>query len=211
MPLWYEYRLVKPRTLLAFGAAGLAAGAYWARTHPSACPYGLRVLLGPRPFISRERLLEVLEPIPGERILEVGPGTGYYTLDVAARLDGGSLAAFDVQQEMLDHLMREAGARGISNVEPTAGDARALPYPDASFDAAYLVTVLGEVPDQDAALRELYRVLEPGGRLVVGELALGDPHFVTPGKLFAATDAAGFTLERRVGPPFGYFALLRRR
>ena len=44
------------------------------------------------------------------------------------------------------------------------------------------MTVLGEIPDQDAALRELARVLKPGGRLVVGEL-FGDPHMVTSGKL----------------------------
>jgi SAM-dependent methyltransferase len=198
-------------TALVLGAVVIAAAVYWARTHPSACPYSLRVLLGPRPFIGRERLLEVLEPAPGERILEVGSGTGYYTLGVAARLDGGSLAAFDVQQEMLDHVTREASARGISNVEPKLGDARALPYLDASFDGAYLVTVLGEIPDQAAALRELHRVLKPRGRLVVGELALGDPHFVAPGKLTAAAEAVGFELEQRVGPPFGYFALLRRR
>ena len=70
--------------------------------------------------------------------------------------------------------MREAAKRGIANIESTLGDAQALPYDDDSFDAAYLVTVLGEIPDQDAALRELARVVRPGGRLVVGEL-FGDP------------------------------------
>ena len=53
-----------------------------------------------------------------------------------------------------------------------------MPYEDGTFDAAFLVTVLGEVPDQDSALRELARVLQPGGRLIVGEL-LGDPHYVS--------------------------------
>jgi protein-L-isoaspartate O-methyltransferase len=69
--------------------------AYWARTRPSACPYSLGVLLRPRPLITRERLFEVLEPAPAERILEVGPGTGYSMLDVATRFGGGSLAALD--------------------------------------------------------------------------------------------------------------------
>ena len=139
-------------------------------------------------------------------MLEVGPGTGYYTLDVAEWIaPEGRLAIFDLQQEMLDHTLRRARERGIANVEASQGDARDLPYPDASFDAAYLVTVLGEIPDQDAALRELRRVLEPDGRLVVGEL-LGDPHYVVFGRLRERAAAAGLRFDRRVGGPLGYFA-----
>jgi ubiquinone/menaquinone biosynthesis C-methylase UbiE len=77
-------------------------------------------------------------------------------------------AAADLQQEMLDHTMRRAAEAGVRTIEPRRGDARELPYADATFDAAYLVAVLGEVPDPDAALRELARILKPGGRLVVG-------------------------------------------
>ena len=89
-------------------------------------------------------------------MLEIGPGTGYYTLPVAGWLSpGGRLDVLDVQQEMLDHTMRRAREQGIDNVAPTLADARELPYPEDSFDGAYLVTVLGEIPDQDAALREL--------------------------------------------------------
>src|SRR5205807_147736 len=117
----------------------------------------------------------------------------------------GRLAIFDLQQEMLDHTMRAAGERGLTNLEPTQGDATQLPYPDASFDAAYLVTVLGEIPDQVAALRELSRVLEPGGRLVVGEL-MGDPHVVLLGRLKQRAESAGLRFQRRVGGVLGYFA-----
>jgi ubiquinone/menaquinone biosynthesis C-methylase UbiE len=110
----------------------------------------------------------VLEPRPGERILEVGPGTGYYTLEVAECLSpGGQLDIFDLQQEMLEHTTRRADERGLTNVIPTQGDARQLPYADGTFDAAFLATVLGEIPDQDAALRELARVLKPGGWAVL--------------------------------------------
>jgi ubiquinone/menaquinone biosynthesis C-methylase UbiE len=104
--------------------------------------------------------------------------------------------------------MRRARKAGLGNGEPRRGDARRLPYPDAAFDAAYLVTVLGEIPDQDTALRELRRVIKPGGRVVVGEL-LGDPHMVGERMLRRRAMAAGLTLERRVGPPFGYFGVLR--
>ena len=100
---------------------------------------------------------------------------------------------------MLDHTMRRAGDEAVTNVEPRLGDAQALPYDDASFDAAYLVTVLGEVPDQDAALRELRRVLRPNGRLVVGEL-FGDPHMVGAASLRHRATGAGLRFERRVGP-----------
>jgi ubiquinone/menaquinone biosynthesis C-methylase UbiE len=191
--------------MLAGGA--VVAGALWWRTHPSACPYNQRFWVqAPHPFITRDRLLEALQPQSGETVLEVGPGTGYYTLSVARTV--ARLHVFDLQQDMLDHTMRRAAAAGIANVEPRRGDARSLPYDDASFDAAYLVTVLGEIPDQDAALRELRRVLRPGGRLVVGEL-LGDPHMVAEGALRRRAGAAGLRFERRVGPPFGYFGVLR--
>ena len=192
-------------------AAAVAAAALWWRLNPSACPYNQRFWVeAPHPFITRARLREALAPRPGERVLEVGPGTGYYTLDVAESVGPeGRLDVFDLQQEMLDHTMRRAGERGLANLVPAQGDARELPYADATFDAAFLVTVLGEVPDQDAALRELARVLRPGGRLVVGEL-FGDPHWVAPQTLRRRGEAAGLAFERRVGPAVGSFTVLRR-
>lgn len=191
------------------GAAAVLGAALWWRANPSACPYGQRFWVeAPHPLITRPRLHEALAPRPGERVLEVGPGTGYYTLSVAQALEpGGQLDVFDLQQEMLDHTLRRARAEGIANVVPAQGDARELPYPDASFDAAYLVTVLGEIPDQVRALAELRRVLRPGGRLVVGEL-FGDPHMVGVETLRRRAAQAGLELERRTGPRLGYFARL---
>ncbi len=197
------------RTLLGVVVA-LAGFALWWRRNPSACPYGLRFFVGlPHPFITRARLRDILAPQPGERVLEVGPGAGYYALSVAQWLEpGGILAVLDVQRKMLDYVVRRAAEDGITNVVPTQADARALPYPDASFDGAYLTLVLGEVPDQERALHELRRVLKPGGRLVVGELLI-DPHYVPFGLLRERAEAAGLTFERRVGGMPGYFARFR--
>ena len=196
--------------IVALTAGGGAAAAVWWRKHPSACPYGQRFWVeAPHPFITRDRLRDALEPVPGETVLEVGPGTGYYTLAVAAWLGAsGRLHIFDLQQEMLDHTTGRAAERGLTNVEPRRGDARRLPYPDASFDAAYLVAVLGEIPDPDAALHELRRVVKPEGRIVVGEL-FGDPHMVGEKTLRRRAGGAGLRFERRVGPRFGYFGVLR--
>jgi ubiquinone/menaquinone biosynthesis C-methylase UbiE len=195
--------------LIALALAATVAAALWWRKNPSACPYGQRFWVqAPHPLITRDRLRETLAPTAGERVLEIGPGTGYYTLELAEWLGAdGQLEIFDIQQEMLDHTMRQVEERGLANVAATQGDARALPYGDASFDAVVLVTVLGEIPDPDAALAEIARVLRPGGRLLVGEL-FGDPHYTSPGALRRRGERAGLRFEHRSGPAFGYFARL---
>src|SRR3954452_16830804 len=114
--------------------AAVVAAALWRRKHPSACPYNQRFWVqAPHPLITRERLKRTLEPHPGERVLEVGPGTGYYSLPLAEWV--GRLDVSDLQQEMLDHTVRRASAAGLT-VHPRQGDATALPYDDATFDAA---------------------------------------------------------------------------
>lgn len=193
------------------GAIGALVGAaLWWRKNPSACPYGQRFWVEmPHPFVTRERLLNMLDPKPGERFLEIGPGTGYYSLDVARSLQpDGVLEIFDIQQEMLDHAAKRAADAGIDNIVPTQGDAQQLPYPDGVFDAVYLVTVLGEIPDQSKALHEIARVLKPTGRAVFGEL-MGDPHVVTLGQLRSRAAAARLVYHSRVGNTLGYFARFR--
>ena len=182
------------------------AGALYARRNPSACPYSQRWMVElPKPGVSVERVLQVGEPKPGERLLEIGPGTGYYSLPVAERLEGGRLEVYDIQPEFLDLVRERAEQRGIGNVVAWEGDARELLFEADRFDGAFLVTVLGEIPDQDAALRELARVVKPGGRVEFGEL-LADPHVVTLGSLTARAEAAGLRFERKEGSPLGYVA-----
>jgi SAM-dependent methyltransferase len=200
--------------VLMLGALLLVAGAVtWAtraRRNPAACPYSQRLFLDlPRPFMRRQTLRDILDLAPGERVLEVGPGTGYYSLDVARQLaPDGRLDVLDLQQPMLDELMRRAAMVGTTNVAATQGDARDLPFPDGTFDAAFLVATLGEIPDRDRALRELHRVLKPGGRLVIGE-GQPDPHMLRIEDLRGRAEAIGFVYDGHEGTPFGYFARFR--
>jgi ubiquinone/menaquinone biosynthesis C-methylase UbiE len=162
----------------------------------------------PLPFLTNRRLDAILGIRPGERVLEIGPGTGLQTLHVAGLLgDGGRLDIVDIQGEMLEHVMSRARAAGITSITPARSDARQLPFPGATFDAAYLVTVLGEIPDPAVAVRELRRVLKTTGRLVVGEFL--DRHYVPFVDLLSYGNAAGLELSVRLGPPLAYFARLR--
>ncbi len=200
---------MRARTAVGLFGAAVGAAALWWRKNPSACPYGQRFWVeAPHPVITRDRLRSVLAPEPGERLLEIGPGTGYYTLDMAEWVGpSGTVEIFDLQQEFLDHVSGRAAERGLQNVVPTQGDATALPFADASIDAVALTAVLGEIPDPVAALREIRRVLKPGGRLVVGEL-FGDPHFTTRAALERQAAAAALSVETHSGNWFAYFARL---
>jgi SAM-dependent methyltransferase len=202
---------VRFRTALSgLGLAGLAGTALYWRKHPSACPYGGRIFLSlPRPIITSARLQTILAPAPGERLLEVGPGSGHYTIEVARKLlPDGTLEILDVQQRMLDHSLRRAQQQGLLNVIPALGDARELPYDEDRFDGAFLVTVLGEIPDQHRALAELHRVVRHGGRVVIGEL-FGDPHMVGFTTLVDRAVRLDLQPDERVGGRLGYFARFR--
>jgi ubiquinone/menaquinone biosynthesis C-methylase UbiE len=199
---------VKKSLLGAVVLGVAAAGAGVVLSDRAPYPYSQHRLLDiPLPLLTRRRLDAALQPRAAQQVLEIGPGTGLQALLVAPQLGaGGRLAVVDVQQEMLDHVIARAAERSIGNITPHQADARALPFADDTFDAAYLVTVLGEIPGRLAALSELRRVLKPGGRLVIGEFA--DRHHVSLATLVRLANDAGLHLLRRTGIPLAYYAIL---
>ncbi|MER6738335.1 class I SAM-dependent methyltransferase [Streptomyces puniciscabiei] len=200
--------LAKPAVRWALAAGAVAAGALWFGDK-APYPYAQHKLLDlPLPHLTANRLDAVLRPRPGERVLEVGPGTGLQSLHVAPQLGpDGRLDVLDIQPEMLDHVMRRAERHGVANITPTRGDARELPFPDRTFDAMYLVTALGEVPEPERVLAEAVRVLTPGGRLVVGEFL--DRHWIPFGTLHRLADGSGLHLAARRGSTLAYLARFR--
>ncbi|MFJ2399523.1 class I SAM-dependent methyltransferase [Streptomyces sp. NPDC087843] len=105
------------RWAVAAGAAAALAAAWWlGDTAPY--PYVQRGLLDvPLPLLTADRMDAVLQPRPGERILEIGPGTGPQSLHVAPQIGPeGRLDLLDIQQEMLDHVMCRAERDGLATI-----------------------------------------------------------------------------------------------
>jgi len=141
------------------------------------------------------------------RVLEVGPGPGDFSAEVARRLPQGRLELFDLQREMLESARRRLAA--VENVGFTQGDARRLPFNEETFDVAFLVAVLGEVPDPAACLRSVYRTLRPGGLFSNTEQP-GDPDFLSPEAVRALAERAGFEFVEQFGRGKNYTANFRK-
>jgi ubiquinone/menaquinone biosynthesis C-methylase UbiE len=99
-----------------------------------------------------------------DRALEIGAGTGYFSLNLKRAGMIGELTCTDISQGMLDALSQTAGRLGIE-VETACTDAERLPFPDNSFDLVFGHAILHHIPDLDAAFSEFRRVLRPGGRI----------------------------------------------
>jgi SAM-dependent methyltransferase len=204
---------VGDRIAAAFYAVGLVVAALlarrWSRLYPAPMPHALRFFLYlSHPGLSPRALHRVLGLRPGERLLEIGPGIGHHALPTADALGRhGRLDVLDVRPAMLVDLERRARRDGLQNIVGIEGDAERLPYPDATFDAAYLITVLGEIPRPATALRELRRVVKKGGRIVCGEFFM-DPDYVSPRRMRELGDEAGLVFARQAGWRLAYFARL---
>lgn len=114
--------------------------------------------------------------VRGVRVLEVGVGTGknipYYPKDAG-------VTAIDLSPRMLEHARERAEREGVA-VDLIEADAQALPFPDASFDAAVATFVFCSVPDPVLGLGELRRVLVPGGQLLLLEHVLSGKPALRP-------------------------------
>jgi SAM-dependent methyltransferase len=109
----------------------------------------------------------------GDVVIDIGSGSGTDTL-LAARLVGpdGCVLGLDMTEAMRDKLRRNIAAAGAANVEVLSGNAEAIPLPDASVDVVTTNGVINLVPDKPRAIREIARVLRPGGWLQMADIVV---------------------------------------
>lgn len=146
---------------------------------------------------------------PQSRVLEIGPGPGYFSPAVARTIPRGHLALLDIQSEMLAKARAKLRRAGAANVSFTRGSASALPYRTASFDVVFLVAVLGEVPDPAACMRSVHRVLRPGGIVSVTELP-GDPDALSSAEITAMAESSDLARQETLPAPRGFTANYRK-
>jgi ubiquinone/menaquinone biosynthesis C-methylase UbiE len=169
------------------------------------CPYALAWLVNnPLRLRYMRATLDRVGVRPGERVLELGPGPGAFTVDAARRTEpSGRLIAVDIQPRMIAALEKRVQAAGLTNVETHVASAYELPLEDGSVDRAFLVTVLPEIPDRQRALAELRRVLKPEGVLSITEEFL-DPDYPRAQTTIRWAGSAGFELVERHGNWWAY-------
>ena len=122
----------------------------------------------------RRALKDIVTPERAQRILDIACGTGDFSLAVARRMHPDSrITGLDLSEGMLAVMRRKVEAKGLAErISCRQGDCGALPFPDGAFDVATIAFGIRNFEHREAALREILRVLRPGGRLVILELSV---------------------------------------
>lgn len=203
---------MNPAGYIVLGFIGLVlVGIVWrlfSRRQELPCPAWLGWMVemdNPFTKVNRARtIVDLLDPAPGMKLLDAGCGPGRLTLPLAQAVGPqGEVTALDIQDEMLARVREKAEAAGLENVQFMRAGLGEGKLPQSYFDCAVLVTVLGEIPDQLAALQEIRAALKPGGTLSVTEVIF-DPHFQRRETVARLAQAAGFEEKGFYGRSLAY-------
>lgn len=147
------------------------------------------------PFLKNNRsttIIQQLDVQPGMKVTDIGCGPGRVTIPLAEVIGpSGRVTAVDIQQNMLLKVKNKAKAKGLQNIVFLRANISEANLEPDEMDRAVMVNVLGEVPDKEAALKEVFNTLKPGGMLCITEVIL-DPHFQSREKVSEWAASAGF-------------------
>jgi ubiquinone/menaquinone biosynthesis C-methylase UbiE len=118
---------------------------------------------------------------PGDTLLDLACGPGIYTRPFARQVAPGLVVGLDLSPPMLRYARRRGREAGLGNLALVRGDALRLPFAGSRFDVVNCCGALHLFPDADRALREVRRVLKPGGRFTVAAFRRGSGPWATPG------------------------------
>jgi 2-polyprenyl-3-methyl-5-hydroxy-6-metoxy-1,4-benzoquinol methylase len=178
------------------------------------CPVWLRWLVElDNPFTETNRadvIVRNLELQPGMKVLDVGCGPGRLTIPIAQQIGSqGEVVALDIQAGMLRRAQERAQAAQLANIRFLQVGVGEGKLEHSQYDRALLVTVLGEIPDRERALKEIYTALKPGGILSVTELIF-DPHFQRRDTVLRLAGAIGFREKAFFGNRIAYTMSLEK-
>jgi ubiquinone/menaquinone biosynthesis C-methylase UbiE len=147
---------------------------------------------------------------PGMTVMEVGPGNGKIAEAIARYLGpAGKLVVVDIQPEVVSAVESRLRAAGLSNAEGRVADVHKMDFADESFDAVYMVGVIGEIPQPEKAIEEMHRILKPGGLLAFTEAVI-DPDYQFPSTLAKRFEPLGFRIKRKLNKTFAYNLVFER-
>lgn len=178
------------------------------------CPVWLRWFVElDNPFTKTNQaavIIDHLDVQPGMTVLDAGCGPGRLTIQLAQQVGwGGEVVALDLQTGMLDRAREKAEASNLKNIQWVQAGLGEGSLGTDRFDRAVLVTVLGEIPDREAALKEICGALKPGGILSVTELIF-DPHFQRRTTVARLAEGAGLREQAFFGNWIAYTLHLRK-
>lgn len=140
---------------------------------------------------------------PDAHVLEIGPGSGYYSVRVAQRIPRGRLTLLDIQPEFLAASAQKLREAGLANFVTQQADGAVLPFENQSFDALFMVTVFGEIEERESFLNEAARVLKDGGVISITEHH-PDPDFEPADVVSACLAEHGFVPVQHLGWRWAY-------
>ncbi len=189
--------------LLLFGCLYIVAISVIKRKKSIPCPWWLSFLLE-NPYMEwiagSPALIKRAKLKPGMCVLDVGCGPGRLTIPFARHVGPtGKVIALDIQEKMLQKLEKRIEDNNLTNIKTVlGGTGEGKIQEENSFDRTFLVTVLGEIPDKEKALKEIYNVLRPNGILSITEV-LPDPDYQRSKTVLYLSNRAGFKLIKKYG------------